>query len=200
MRANFNGQFTSQLHDRYRYNKAGHPTWSKVVETAELLRSNRVEFNILCVVSQANVSRARDVYRFFRALGVEYVQFIPLAEFHPDGTPMPFTISAEEYGAVPVRDLRSLVAGSAQHGNSLFRQYCGGARRTASRAVARSTKAATATPWWSITATSTRATSSSRAAGNWATSSWIVGRKLPAASVAAISPLRSRCPTPNARL
>jgi serine-type anaerobic sulfatase-maturating enzyme len=85
-------------HDRYRFNKAGHPTWAKVVEAAELLKAARVQFNILCVVSQANVSRAREVYRFFRKLGVEYVQFIPLAEFYPDGTPMPFTISADEYG------------------------------------------------------------------------------------------------------
>lgn len=88
----------ADVHDRYRFNKAGHPTWAKVVEAAELLRSQRVEFNILCVVSKANVSRAREVYRFFRKLGVEYVQFIPLAEFYPDGTPMPFTISADEYG------------------------------------------------------------------------------------------------------
>ncbi len=86
------------VHDRYRYNKAGHPTWSRVVETAELLRASEVQFNILCVISKANVSRARDVYQFFRKLGIEYVQFIPLAEFHPDGTPMPFTISADEYG------------------------------------------------------------------------------------------------------
>jgi len=86
------------VHDRYRYNKAGHPTWAKVVEAAELMKSAGVEFNILCVVSQANVRRSRDVYKFLRKLGIQHIQFIPLAEFHPDGTPMPFTIDAEEYG------------------------------------------------------------------------------------------------------
>ncbi|PWU03856.1 MAG: anaerobic sulfatase maturase [Terriglobia bacterium] len=86
------------VHDRYRYNKSGHRTWAKVVEAAELLRSTQVEFNVLCVISKANVGRARDLYSFFQRLGIKYLQFIPLAEFEPDGTPMPFTISAEEYG------------------------------------------------------------------------------------------------------
>lgn len=87
-----------EIHDRYRVNKAGHPTAAKVIDAARLLRAENVEFNVLCVVSQANVHRAREVFRFFRNLGVAYVQFIPLAEFQPDGTPMPFAINAEEYG------------------------------------------------------------------------------------------------------
>ena len=87
-----------EIHDRYRVNKAGHPTAARVIEAVSLLRSAKVEFNVLCAVSQANVSKAGEVFRFFRKLGIEYVQFIPLAEFHPDGSPMPFTVSADEYG------------------------------------------------------------------------------------------------------
>ncbi len=87
-----------EIHDLYRYNKAGHPTASKVIESVALLQSQKIEFNVLCVVSKANVSRAAEVFRFFRKLGISYVQFIPLAEFHPDGSPMPYTISAAEYG------------------------------------------------------------------------------------------------------
>jgi uncharacterized protein len=86
------------VHDRYRFNKAGHGTWSKVMQSLELLRKERIEFNILCVVNSVNVGRARDVYQFFRKHGVEHMQFIPLSEFHPDGSPMPFTISADQYG------------------------------------------------------------------------------------------------------
>ena len=86
------------VHDKYRLNKAGHGTWKRVVESVELLEKERVEFNILCVVSQANVSRARDLYRFFRSLGIGHLQFIPLAEFDVAGNPLPFTITAEQYG------------------------------------------------------------------------------------------------------
>ena len=39
------------------------------------------------------------MYRFFRSLGVEHMQFIPLAEFAADGTPLASTISPAEYGA-----------------------------------------------------------------------------------------------------
>ena len=87
-----------ELHDRYRFNKAGHGTGAKVVDTLRMLQNRQIEYSVLCVVSQSNVAHALEVFSFFRKLGVEYVQFIPCAEFHPDGTPMPFAISAEEYG------------------------------------------------------------------------------------------------------
>lgn len=86
------------LHDLYRFNKGGQPTWRKVVNAVELLQKEKVEFNILCVLSQANVGQPRELYRFFRSLGVDNVQYIPLAEFDSDGNPMPFTINAEQYG------------------------------------------------------------------------------------------------------
>jgi uncharacterized protein len=52
----------------------------------------------LCVLSQANVDQPKEIYRFFRSIGVDNVQYIPLAEFHPDGSRMPFTITPEQYG------------------------------------------------------------------------------------------------------
>jgi uncharacterized protein len=86
------------MHDLYRFNKGGQPTWRKVVSAVEMLQAEKVEFNILCVLSQANVGAPRELYKFFRSLGVDNIQFIPLAEFEPDGRPMPFTINAEQYG------------------------------------------------------------------------------------------------------
>ncbi len=86
------------LHDRYRYNKQGKPTWRRVMDSVELLQRQKVEFNILCVLSKANVGHAAELYRFFRGLGVQHIQYIPLAEFDGLGQPLPFTITAEEYG------------------------------------------------------------------------------------------------------
>jgi uncharacterized protein len=86
------------VHDRYRFNKGGQPTWRKVVDAIELLQANEVEFNILCVLSQSNVDQPRELYRFFRSLGVDNIQFIPLAEFDGAGNPLPFTITADQYG------------------------------------------------------------------------------------------------------
>lgn len=87
-----------EIHDTYRVTRGGRGTWRQVMKGLEVLQRNRVEFNILCVVSQANVDKPRELYRFFRSLGVDNIQYIPLSEFYPDGTPRPFTITPEQYG------------------------------------------------------------------------------------------------------
>ncbi len=86
------------IHDHYRTNKGKQGTWKKVIEAVELLQRERVDYNVLCVVSKANTALGREVYRYFRKLGIAHMQFIPLAEFQPDGAPMPFAVTGEEYG------------------------------------------------------------------------------------------------------
>ena len=68
-----------------------------MIDAVRLLQTERIEFNVLCVVSKANVSKARELFQFFRKLSIDYLQFIPLAEFHPDGSPMPFTITVSPW-------------------------------------------------------------------------------------------------------
>jgi uncharacterized protein len=87
-----------EINDLYRYNKEGRGTWKRVIQSIETLQKHHVEFNCLCVLSQANVDKPRELYRFYRSLGIDNIQFIPLAEFDTDGNPMPFTISPEQYG------------------------------------------------------------------------------------------------------
>lgn len=87
-----------EIHDRYRSNKGGKGTWRQVMKGVETLQRRNVSFNILCVLSEANVEKPKELYRFFKGLGVEHVQFIPLSEFRPDGSRMPFTVTPEQYG------------------------------------------------------------------------------------------------------
>lgn len=87
-----------ELHDKYRVNKGGAKTWRKVMDAIQVLQRHKVEFNILCVLSQANVHQPRELYRWFRKQGFEYMQFIPLAEFRGDGSAYEFNVSAAEYG------------------------------------------------------------------------------------------------------
>jgi uncharacterized protein len=86
------------VNDRFRFNKEGRGTWKRVMESVALLKKNQVEFNILCVLSQANVDRPKELYKFYRSIGIDNMQFIPLAEFDAAGNPLPFTISPEQYG------------------------------------------------------------------------------------------------------
>ncbi len=43
------------LHDTYRVNKAGDPTFSHVMRAARMMQRHKVEFNVLCTVHDANV-------------------------------------------------------------------------------------------------------------------------------------------------
>ncbi len=86
------------VHDAYRVNKGGQGTFEQVMAAVKLMQRERVEFNILAVVSQANVWRAAEMYRYFRDLGIEYLQFIPLVEYGADGRLEPYSITGDEYG------------------------------------------------------------------------------------------------------
>ncbi|MEK7408162.1 MAG: anaerobic sulfatase maturase [Acidobacteriota bacterium] len=87
-----------EMNDRYRFNKGGQGTWKQVMRGIETLLKHKVEFNILSVLSQANVEHPKEVYRFFRGLGIDNIQYIPLAEFDAEGNRLPFTVTPEQYG------------------------------------------------------------------------------------------------------
>jgi uncharacterized protein len=86
------------IHDLYRVNKEGRGTWRQVMRSIELLKKRKVDFNALCVVSAANVEKPKELYKFYKSLGIEFMQFIPLAEFDREGNRLPFTPTPEQYG------------------------------------------------------------------------------------------------------
>ena len=86
------------MHDLYRTHRKGAGSWRKVMSGVECLTKHGVAFNALCVLSQANVDRPAEIYRFFRSLAIDHMQFIPLSEFDAAGNPLPFTVSSEQYG------------------------------------------------------------------------------------------------------
>ena len=69
------------LHDTYRQDKGGRPTFERVMRGLGILQKHRVEFNTLTCVSAANAGKALEVYRFLRdEAGSRYMQFIPIVE------------------------------------------------------------------------------------------------------------------------
>jgi uncharacterized protein len=69
------------MHDAYRVNKAGDPTFSQVLRAARLMQRHDVDFNVLCTVHDANVGHPLEVYRFFRdEVTTQFLQFIPIVE------------------------------------------------------------------------------------------------------------------------
>ncbi len=70
-----------ELHDRYRVNKGGKPTFDKVFSAGLQLQKHGIPFNTLTVVNRVNAKKPLDVYRFLtRELRPRQLQFIPCVE------------------------------------------------------------------------------------------------------------------------
>ncbi len=86
------------MHDTYRRTGRSRPSHRRVMEGIRKLARRGVEFNILVLVSSANVAHPQEVYRYLTDRGFTWQQYIPCVEFDEEGKPLPFTITGEEWG------------------------------------------------------------------------------------------------------
>ncbi len=88
-----------ELHDANRVDKGGKPTFDRVLRTLKLMQRMGVEHNVLCLVNSVNSLRPRDVYRFYRDQGVQFIQFIPAVERLEGGGVTEWTVRAKKWGS-----------------------------------------------------------------------------------------------------
>jgi uncharacterized protein len=70
-----------RLHDVYRVDKGGAPTFDRVMRGVRFLKKHQVEFNVLTTVNRVNGDQPLEVYRFLRdEVGADWMQFIPVVE------------------------------------------------------------------------------------------------------------------------
>ena len=69
-----------KLHDHFRVDKGGQPTFKRVMRGLGYLKKHGVEFNTLTVVQRHNSHHPLEVYRFLRESGSGFMQFIPIVE------------------------------------------------------------------------------------------------------------------------
>jgi uncharacterized protein len=84
--------------NRVRVFRNGKPAYERTMRALRLLRKHEVEYNILVVISQANVGEPGRVFEFLREHDIHFAQFIPCTE--PAGAPREvseLSISAEQY-------------------------------------------------------------------------------------------------------
>ncbi len=74
------------LHDLYRVDKVGRPSFDRVMGGLAVLKKHGVEFNTLSVVHRESARHPLEVYRFLREIGSRHLQFIPLVERQPSPT------------------------------------------------------------------------------------------------------------------
>ena len=100
------------IHDAFRRDCGGAPTFDKVVAAVQLMARMGVEYNILTTVNSRSEGRGAEVYKFLRQLG-NFIQFLPVVEYvrmrdgkrplivspdEEDAVEAPWSVSAAGYG------------------------------------------------------------------------------------------------------
>lgn len=68
-----------EIHDAYRHDRGGHPTFDRVMRALEMMAINGVEYNTLSTINNCCAGRGREVYQFMRSVS-KYMQFLPVVE------------------------------------------------------------------------------------------------------------------------
>jgi len=87
-----------EIHDRFRVSANGSGSHAQVLKALKRLKRHRVEFNILTLVTSANVTRAKEVYHYLCDMGLLYHQYIPCVEFDGRNNLLPFAVTARQWG------------------------------------------------------------------------------------------------------
>jgi uncharacterized protein len=75
------------MHDAYRVDKGGKPTFDRVMAGLEVLKRHQVDWNVLTTIHAVNGDHGRAVYTFLRdELGAGFIQYIPIIERTTEAT------------------------------------------------------------------------------------------------------------------
>lgn len=89
----------ARLHNHYRLDRASRSTFDRVRLALENCRKHKVQFNILVLLNDKNVTCAHELFDFFMSLKIKYLQFIPCVERDPGtGKVASFSITPTQYG------------------------------------------------------------------------------------------------------
>ena len=67
------------IHDAYRRDRGGQPTFDRVMRALEMMAVNGVEYNTLSTINNRCAGQGRRVYEFMRSVS-KYMQFLPVVE------------------------------------------------------------------------------------------------------------------------
>ncbi|MDA3939429.1 MAG: anaerobic sulfatase maturase [Spirochaetia bacterium] len=85
-------------HNRFRLTESGNPTHEKVMRGIDFLRQAKAEFNILCLVNSDNVQKPKELYKYYKEKGFNFLQFIPCVEYDDKGNLTHYSITGEQWG------------------------------------------------------------------------------------------------------
>lgn len=89
---------TEFTHNYFRKTPSGDPTFKDVEYSINKLQENHVDFNILTVVNAMTSKHISEIYRLYKAMDLQYLQFIPcLNPIGEEEIRYPFTLSTKDY-------------------------------------------------------------------------------------------------------
>jgi uncharacterized protein len=88
----------AHLHDAARRDRRGRPTHARAMRGLRSLRAHGVEPDVLCTLNARNAPYPREVYRFFLAEGVRWLQFLPVVSRDAAGDISPWSVMPEAMG------------------------------------------------------------------------------------------------------
>ena len=88
------------IHDKYRFTAGGKPSWAKVMRAHELLSKHNVDMNAMCCVTDYSADYPEELYKFYKSLGLSWMQFIPVVETDKNDPTKAadFSLTPEKYG------------------------------------------------------------------------------------------------------
>lgn len=87
------------LHNAYRRQRGGGPTFQQVMLGIERLKRFQVQWNAMAVVNRLNAEQPEAFYRFFKQIGCQYLQFAPIVECRPNSTLLtPESVTPQQWG------------------------------------------------------------------------------------------------------
>ena len=85
-------------HNAFRIDKSGNGTFAKVKESINLLKKEKIDFNILTVVNKVTAENGKLIYNFFKNNGYRYFQFIPCLDELYSKEKKEYTLTDVDYG------------------------------------------------------------------------------------------------------
>lgn len=96
-----------EVHDRYRRDNSGRPTYERVRESIRMLDEFGIEYNILTVVTAQTAEHIQEIYREYIRSGWKYQQYIPCLDPLGEKPGMQeYSLTPEHYGEFLIKLFR----------------------------------------------------------------------------------------------
>ncbi len=109
--------------NKFRKKPGGENSYYKITSAAKILKSHRVDFNILTVLTGYCAENGEKIYKYFRSQGFSYIQFIPCLRPFGSNEESELYMTPEQYGDFLIKVFNLYVKDYVRHNYISIRQF-----------------------------------------------------------------------------